>query len=187
MTLKGPFVVRLFVMDLCPISRGPVVRGTMFWAPAYEMSRRSQVNSKIDRPFLVLNTVGKTAECCPLSSTSDAWNASVSPHFIPYDLNPQFFNHRDSLFAVNRLVKDAKDAHAFSVDQIREWRRVDLPIEFVRMARDLEAVFEADLRGGRIARVTKRRFKDARIQSPVKRIDLVTVDVMHRLFPEVKL
>jgi hypothetical protein len=168
-------------MSLIPLSTGPVVKGTVFQGPHGGMSDRSQIGSGLNRHHLVLNVIDGRARCCPLSSSSDAWNAEVSPHFIPYDFNPEFFRHHDSLYAVNVMAREG--ASYFPIDYIRSVDRVNVPTQFVDMANQLCAAFANDQRFGRLPKVSAKKFKERRIRESIKRIDLTTVDVMKELYP----
>ena len=167
--------------NIIKFSRGPVVSGTMFRHFNEEMSNASLIGSGEIRPHYVDHVVGNTAFCVPLSSSSDAWNAEVSPHFIPYDLNPRFFNHQDSLYAVNRIDRDGKFIE-FDVKSIMQQNRIDLPREFVLMGRQLLSVFHKDRVGGRLNKQRGVRYKNRRISESIKRVGLTTVDIMESIY-----
>ena len=170
-------------MTLIALSQERVKRGTFFWAANNGMAAHSQLNSGTVRPYLVLNVFDNTAICCPLSSTSDAWNASVSPHYIPYDFNPEFFRNKDALIAVNRVVVDSYSR--FDTAFIETLDRVDIPEQFVAMARQLEAQYNSDRKARLIPSSRSRsKFKDARVTQSIKRVELTTQDIMSELYPE---
>lgn len=170
-------------MSLLALSQGRIKRGTFFWAANNSMATHSQIQSGINRPYIVLNVIDGVAICCPLSSTSDAWNASVSPHYIPYDFHPQLFGHKDALFAVNRCVVNGYVK--FDVAFIETLDRVDLPDQFVTMARQLESKFASDRRAKLIpATHSRSKFKDARVTKPIQRVELTTQDIMNQLYPQ---
>jgi hypothetical protein len=168
-------------MALIPLSDGPVVKGTMFWAPNEEMERRSQTGSQIIRPHLVMNIIDGTALCCPMSRSSDAWNAEVSPHFVPCEVNRSFLNKRDSLYAVDAWHRDG--LARFSVDFIESGKRIDLPLPFVQMGNDLYMAFSQDVRLKRLPKVAHSKYKNRRLRESIQRINLTTVDVMKEIFP----
>lgn len=169
-------------MTLIALSRGDVIPGTFFWGSNDNMERFSQINSGNDRPHLVISVNNGMAKCFPLSSSSDAWNATISPHYIPYDFNPKLFRNTDSLYAVNRPVRDGRYP-LFPVSYIHQKDRIDLPLEFVSMGLQLEDAFRADYQQGRIRRPTRTRFKDNRVQQAVRRVELTTSQIMHDIYP----
>ena len=169
-------------MSLLALSQGRIKKGTFFWAANDSMATHSKINSGVVRPYIVLNVIDNTAICCPLSSTSDAWNASVSPHFIPYELHPELFGYKDALFAVNRCVVNGYVK--FDVSFIETLDRVDVPTQFVTMARQLETKFAADRRAKLIpATHSRSKFKDARVTQSIQRVELTTQDIMAEVFP----
>jgi hypothetical protein len=173
-------------MVLAPFSNGPVVNGTMFWARNEAMFRRSKTGSNPIRPHLVINVVDNVALCCPMSTSSDAWNAEVSPHHIPYEVNPKFMQDGNkppspSLYAVNAWYWDGLSP--VEVDWIETQRRIVVPNGFVRMANDLYGVFSNDVRNRRLSKVSKVRHKDRRITKSIRRIELTTEEVMKEFLP----
>jgi hypothetical protein len=169
-------------MALVELSHGSVVKGTMFWASDYEMYDKSLIGSNVIRPHLVMNVVDGIALCCPMSRSSDAWNAEVSPHFIPADVNRRFMRNGNSLYAVN-VWHRRHCLSPFKVDFVESVDRIDLPMGFVRMANDLYVAFSNDVRSRRLPKVTKVRYKDRRISESVRRIELTTEEVMKEFLP----
>jgi hypothetical protein len=170
------------LMTLTALSQGCIKRGTFFWAANTGMAAHSQIKSGTVRPYLVLNVVDNTAICCPLSSTSDAWNAQVSPHYIPYDFNPEFFGFKDALIAVNRVVVDGYTK--FDTAYIETLDRIDLPQQFVVMANQLAHKFASDKRARLIpASHSRSKFKESRVTQSIKRVELTTQDIMSQLYP----
>ena len=167
--------------NIIKFSRGPVVSGTMFRHFNEEMSDASLIGSGEIRPHYVDHVVGNTAFCVPLSSSSDAWNAEVSPHFIPYDLNPRFFNYKNSLYAVNNVELAGKFIEC-DVKLILQQNRIDLPREFVLMGRQLLSVFHHDRVGGRLIKQRGVRYKNRRISESIKRVGLTTIDIMESVY-----
>jgi hypothetical protein len=170
-------------MSLIALSKGRPVVGTIFRADNHRMHSESQIGSGACRPHLIIEIVGSVAKCCALSKSSDAWNAEVSPHFVPRELNDDVLRFNDSLFAVNRWVKSGK-LEAFDVSFIRSQKRFNAPIQFVQMAIDLRDAFANDLRSGRLPKRSATKFKNQRLRESIKRIQLTTVDVMKDLYPD---
>jgi hypothetical protein len=170
-------------MALTALSQGCIKKGTFFWAANNGMAAHSQIKSGTVRPYLVLNVVDNVAYCVPLSSTSDAWNAQVSPHYIPRIFNPKFFGNKDALIAVNRVVVDGYTK--FDTAFIETLDRVDLPQQFVVMANQLATRFAADRRARLIpATHSRSKFKESRVTQAIKRVELTTQDIMMQLYPE---
>jgi hypothetical protein len=171
----------MIIMVLAPISRGPVVKGTLFWAHNEAMWRRSKTGSNPIRPHLVMNVIDGSAWCCPMSKSSDAWNAEVSPHMIPSVVNEEFMRGGNALYAVDAWLRDG--ITKIDVDWIQAQRRIVVPQGFVQMGNDLYRAFSLDKRLGRLPNVAKSRKKDSRIKESIQRIELTTEEVLKEFVP----